>query len=338
MRARGRAGDAQSGRGFPGDAALPSTRRKRSSTRRTRSRWGSNPNRGDLSERQPAIARARQVRSLARHVRSARACSSTRREIDEYLQGEWREHLRRCAPNWRQLKKAHAAASILSCTRMRDTEKPKTQHVYCAAIAPIPARRSPRFVLAILCAGEPAAVQQGQRPAGTGGSHRRPAESADRPRDGESHLAASFRTGHRAHAQQFRRSWASVPRIRNCWIIWRARFVEQQVVDEGDASRDHALGRVPVERGLLGGELRARIRTTGCCGAPTGSGWMRRRCATRCCSLPGNLDLKLGGPPESSTTENHRRTVYGFISRRKLDPMLALFDFPIRTAPASSGW
>src|SRR5205807_933921 len=26
--------------------------------------------------------------------------------------------------------------------------------------------------------------------------------------------------------------------------------------------------------------------------------------------------------------QNHRRTVYSFVSRRKLDPLLALFDFP----------
>ena len=36
----------------------------------------------------------------------------------------------------------------------------------------------------------------------------------------------------------------------------------------------------------------------------------------------------MGGPPEKlDKTANRRRTVYGFISRRKLDPMLALFDF-----------
>jgi Protein of unknown function (DUF1553) len=44
--------------------------------------------------------------------------------------------------------------------------------------------------------------------------------------------------------------------------------------------------------------------------------------------VSGNLDLKPGGPPEHlDKADNHRRTVYGFVSRRKLDPMLALFDF-----------
>ncbi|MCC6343690.1 MAG: PSD1 domain-containing protein [Bryobacterales bacterium] len=43
----------------------------------------------------------------------------------------------------------------------------------------------------------------------------------------------------------------------------------------------------------------------------------------------GELDGKLGGPPVSLTSEgNKRRTVYGFVSRRKLDGTLSLFDFP----------
>jgi cytochrome c553 len=43
----------------------------------------------------------------------------------------------------------------------------------------------------------------------------------------------------------------------------------------------------------------------------------------------GALDLELGGPPEKLAEEkNVRRTVYGFVSRRNLDPMLQLFDFP----------
>ena len=40
------------------------------------------------------------------------------------------------------------------------------------------------------------------------------------------------------------------------------------------------------------------------------------------------LDLTMGGVAEPLTEANRRRTVYGFVSRRKLDPMLAMFDFP----------
>ncbi len=44
--------------------------------------------------------------------------------------------------------------------------------------------------------------------------------------------------------------------------------------------------------------------------------------------VAGNLDLQAGGPPAALEDKNKRRTVYGFVSRRKLDSMLALFDFP----------
>ncbi len=45
--------------------------------------------------------------------------------------------------------------------------------------------------------------------------------------------------------------------------------------------------------------------------------------------VSGELDKTLGGPPVKVTEpSNLKRTVYGFVSRRKLDGTLALFDFP----------
>jgi hypothetical protein len=44
--------------------------------------------------------------------------------------------------------------------------------------------------------------------------------------------------------------------------------------------------------------------------------------------VAGDLDLSSGGRPERLNADNKRRTVYGLVSRRKLDGMLALFDFP----------
>src|SRR5260370_41993600 len=45
-------------------------------------------------------------------------------------------------------------------------------------------------------------------------------------------------------------------------------------------------------------------------------------------AVAGYLDLPAPGPPAKLTDDNPRRTVYGFVSRRKLDGTLALFDFP----------
>ncbi len=46
-------------------------------------------------------------------------------------------------------------------------------------------------------------------------------------------------------------------------------------------------------------------------------------------SVSGELDPTAGGPPASLSDEkNRKRSVYGFVSRRKLDGTLSLFDFP----------
>ncbi len=50
----------------------------------------------------------------------------------------------------------------------------------------------------------------------------------------------------------------------------------------------------------------------------------------------GNIDLKAGGKPAQLDLDNHRRTVYGFISRRKLNPYLSLFDYPVPNATSEA--
>ena len=49
-------------------------------------------------------------------------------------------------------------------------------------------------------------------------------------------------------------------------------------------------------------------------------------------SAAGDLDLRCKGKPAPLGVENHCRTLYGFVSRKKLDPYLALFDFPVPNA------
>ena len=46
-------------------------------------------------------------------------------------------------------------------------------------------------------------------------------------------------------------------------------------------------------------------------------------------AVSGTLDESLGGPSlELDSKDNRRRTLYGFVSRHNLDPLLRLFDFP----------
>jgi hypothetical protein len=46
-------------------------------------------------------------------------------------------------------------------------------------------------------------------------------------------------------------------------------------------------------------------------------------------AVAGNLDLTMGGPStDLAAADNHRRTLYGAVSRHELNPLLRLFDFP----------
>src|ERR1019366_4998064 len=45
-------------------------------------------------------------------------------------------------------------------------------------------------------------------------------------------------------------------------------------------------------------------------------------------AVAGNLDLTQGGLAKKLGDDNTRRTVYAFVSRRRLDGTLSLFDFP----------
>ena len=44
--------------------------------------------------------------------------------------------------------------------------------------------------------------------------------------------------------------------------------------------------------------------------------------------VAGQLSLDSGGPPSPLEDTNTRRTIYGYVGRTTLDPMLSLFDFP----------
>src|SRR4029079_2592244 len=52
--------------------------------------------------------------------------------------------------------------------------------------------------------------------------------------------------------------------------------------------------------------------------------------------VAGTLEEKLGGPSEALTPAATRRTLYGQVSRYRLDQFLQLFDFPAPTISAES--
>ena len=106
-------------------------------------------------------------------------------------------------------------------------------------------------------------------------------------------------------------------------------FRRQRLVDQGPASRDHAQRGVSAERRSRqprafakdGGNRLYWHATRGGASAPS-------RFAIRCCSCPARSIRASADRPCRSRRSATRRTVYGRVSRYKLDEFLQLFDFP----------
>ena len=101
-----------------------------------------------------------------------------------------------------------------------------------------------------------------------------------------------------------------------------------RLVAQEAASQNHADGRLWVERRDPRATTLPKTPTTVCFGDTTAAAWTPNRSAIPSYSSPANSICKAGGPAVRLDKENNRRTVYAYISRRQLDPMLALFDFP----------
>ena len=89
----------------------------------------------------------------------------------------------------------------------------------------------------------PDADHRRQRPAGIGPLAGQPRQSADRPGDGQPHLAASFWRGDRPLDEQFRQAGRAADSSRTARLSGRS-LRPTGLVDEGPAPRNHALGHV----------------------------------------------------------------------------------------------
>ena len=162
-------------------------------------------------------------------------------KIDRFLSGEWKRQLDSLRAELADSKKALPPQYPFLQT-IKDTQKPAGHARRDSRRRQQPRRRGAARFLSILCDGEPQAVHEGQRPAGTGRGDRGPGESAHRARDGEPHLAASFGRGIVDTPSNFGQHGRAADASGAAGLPGRAVRGER-VVDQGDASRDHALRR-----------------------------------------------------------------------------------------------
>ena len=246
-------------------------------------------------------------------------------KLDRFLSGVWLDHLKELREQLEALKKDLPPAYPVLQT-IADKDKPEVQHVWIRGNESNPGEPAPPHFLAILSPGEPKVFDRGRERMELAeaiasrdnpltarvivnrvwqqhfgyGIVRTPSNfgsQGDRPSHPEllDYLAARF----------MREGWSLKKLHRE--IMLTATYALSDEVSEHNFAED------PDNR-LLWRYNRRRLDA--------------ESLRDSLLFVSGKLDLKTGGPALKLDPENHRRTVYAFVSRRQLDPMLALFDFP----------
>jgi hypothetical protein len=249
-------------------------------------------------------------------------------EVESYLAGEWRDHLLALRSEVAALKAA-LPPKYPFLHALRDSAKPKTQRVYIRGDRANQGEVVQPHFLSILCAE----AGQDPCPAFRGSGRLDLAEAIADPRNPLTTRVIVNRIWQHHFGQGLVRTpgnfgelgerpshpelldWLAHRLIEKKWSI-KALHREIMLSAAYQMSADYSAANFAVdpENRLLWRANRQRLDAESLRDALL--------------FVSGNLDLQAGGPPEKlDNTTNHRRTVYGFISRRKLDPMLALFDF-----------
>ena len=246
-------------------------------------------------------------------------------KIDRFLSGVWLGHLTDLRAQLAALKKGLPPAYPVLQT-IADKEKPEEQHVWIRGDQNNPGDLAPPHFLTILSPAEPKPFQRGKERL----------ELAEAIASPANPLTARVIVN-RVWQQHFGYGLVRTP----------SNFGSQGDRPSHPELLDYLAGRL-VREGWSLKKLHREIMLTAVYGLSDESSgrnyaedpdnrllWRYNRRHLDAESLrdsllyiSGKLDLQAGGPAVRLDKENNRRTVYAYISRRQLDPMLALFDFP----------
>ncbi len=246
-------------------------------------------------------------------------------KIDRFLSGVWLDHLHRLRAQLAALKKEQPPAYPVLETII-DKEKPEEQHVWIRGDQNNPGELAPPHFLAILSRAEPEPFERGQERLELAEAIASPANPLTARvmvnRVWQQHFGYGLvRTPSNFGSQGDRPSHPELLDYLADRFVregWSLRKLHREIMltatyELSDDSSDRNYAEDPDNR------LNWRYN--------------RRRLDAESLRdsilfVSGKLDLKAGGPAVRIDGENNRRTVYAYISRRQLDPMLALFDFP----------
>lgn len=246
-------------------------------------------------------------------------------QIDRFLSGVWLDHLARLRAQLAALKKDLPPEYPLLQT-IADREKPEEQHVWIRGSRDNPGEVAPPHFLAILSPVEPERFQRGKE-------RLQLAEAIASPnnpltarvivnRVWQQHFGYGLvRTPSNFGSQGDRPSHPELLDYLADWFVrdgWSLKKLHRKIMltaayGLSDEISGHNFAEDPDNR-LIWRYNRRRLDA--------------ESLRDSLLFVSGKLDLHTGGPAVRLSKENNRRTVYAYISRRQLDPMLALFDFP----------
>lgn len=248
-----------------------------------------------------------------------------RQDLERYLTGLWKKHLQDLEARAKQLKDSLPEKYPFLQT-ITDVEKPVKQRLYIRGDRENPGPEVPPRFLSILCEGEP-------KPFTRGSGRLELAEAIANEKNpltarvmvnriwqihfgqGIVRTPSNFgQLGERpTHPELL--DWLAARFMESGWSI---KSLHREIV----LSSTYQLSAASIAKNeYLDPENRLLWR------------FPRRRLEAEelrdaLLFVAGTLDLSPGEAAQALDEKNCKRTVYGFVSRKKLDPVLALFDFP----------
>ena len=246
-------------------------------------------------------------------------------QIDRFLTGVWLDHLTRLRAQLAALKKDLPPAYPFLQT-IADKPKPEQQHVWIRGNENNPGDLAPARFLTILCPAEPEPFQRGKERLQLAEAIASPTNPLTARvivnRVWQQHFGYGLvRTPSNFGSQGDRPShpelldYLADRFVREGWSLKKLHrtIMLTAVYGLSDEVSERNYAEDPDNR-LLWRYNRRRLDA--------------ESIRDSLLYVSGKLDFEAGGPAVPLDQPNNRRTVYAFISRRQLDPMLALFDFP----------
>jgi hypothetical protein len=297
---------------------------------------GLDPSRGDLSQANlDSLPRDKFVlwREIFGETGAGGVLAYKEKDLARYLSGPWKTHLEALSREAADMKK-DLPPQYPYLQVIKDNDKPKEQHVWLRGSRDSQGDPAPPRFLSILSPAEPQTFDKGKERLELAQAIASPANPLTARvivnRIWQHHFgngivrsASNFgQLGDRpSHPELL--DYLATRFIHEGWSIKKLhREIMLSSVYAESTQSSPAIDTADPENRLLSHATRRRLDA--------------ETIRDQILFTSGNIDLTPGGKPAQLDLDNHRRTVYGFISRRKLNPYLSLFDYPVPNATSEA--